>query len=163
MLYRKGLSTYFHRIISKNTVLHVDVFAYLINEDLVLFRYVTTTGGRGQHLQEFVFAARPSEPDTRPAQVPTNSMLITDLELSDPVRFNTLERVKTYGRWATQYHHNFMRVIADTIPLSEGHRRRSVKFHYFACPDHDPTQGFKNFYRQRRASQRLRALGSDLL
>jgi hypothetical protein len=145
MQYREGISSYIAQHLSKPFVLHIDVFAYELDDNTVLFRYIITK--RGKHkIMEYVFAGKLSEPDSNPRHVRAGSSALVDMALTDPFRFNAKRVFKGLTQWGYTYHHRWMRDLAWSIPMPKGFTRRSIKFHSFACPDHDPTQGFKNWY-----------------
>lgn len=159
--FRPEPNKYWRPRLCRTDVMHVDTFLYLPGDNLAVFRMVITSGGKGDTVRQYVFVAErlSTEP---PKSVPSNHTLVTDLELLDPVRANSIDRRATWGRWVTQYHHRYLRDLATELPLGE-YKRRSVKFHYFACPDHNPAQGFANFYQGKRPTQPVAGNWRDLL
>lgn len=142
-------STYVKRRIMDNSVLHMDIFAYPLHGVAsadVAIKYEFRRGGRGDPLSVMWFAIK-TQDNSEPRQIPANHIAFVDLELSDPIRMTAKPRERAVAEWFTDYHHAQLRDIAMLYPVSAfGCTKRSVRFHYFTAPDHDPRHGFKNWY-----------------
>lgn len=146
---RPGLSQYIERITNKASVMHVDVFGYDVGEGLVLIEYRLSKGGK-HHIRNLYFVCTLGD-YSEPKALRSDHILVVDSRLLGGILFNAKIRVARWGDWATSYHHMHLRDLANAIPLEAGTRRRSVKFHYWGCPDHNPADGFANWWRPNRA------------
>lgn len=158
---RPWASSYVYRRIRSETCLHIDVFAYLITWkglDHVAIRYQMRRGGRGADpVRELVFLIEYRTIGlavfTEPKQIRSDHPALVDMYMSDPVLLNGRER-RAYADWYTTYHHRHLRDIAMHYPVNDlGCTSRSVRFHYFTAPDHNPSEGFSNWYTAPRARQ----------
>lgn len=154
---RPWLSEYWVRRVLRKDSLLIDVTAYDLGSAFV-FKYSLSNGGTGQVVRDFYFVTSGYLTDGPPCQAQAGAAILTDIALLDPIRFNTLPLNRQRADWATMYHHRYLRHLATEYPLPPGYVRRSIRFWYFTNPDHNPIQGFKNWWVANRNHKRLTGL-----
>lgn len=147
---RQFASTYVWRRIRSYDCLHIDVFIYPISymgRDYYAVSYDMRPGGKGvEPIRQLVFMVDPLDWSKEPKQISPSHAALTDMHIGQPVLMTSRDKRDIAGAF-TAYHHNWLRDIAVSYPVSSLQcKSHSIRFHYFTAPDHDPTQGFRNWF-----------------
>lgn len=146
MQLRPYASTYVLRRIQHSTCLHIDITAYEISLNSYVIKYELRRGGKGSPVLELWFYVG-ADTWSGPVQLPATHPYVLDAQLTEPVLMTGRDR-RAIAQAFTEYHHKYLRDIATQYPIeAQDCRTRSVVFHYFVKPDHDPAQGFANWYK----------------